>query len=89
MNLKIETYAEYKYDEIQKEYGSVLHKFGLAKADDESAYISINSLEDLFELDKELRSFCDERDDDWCIYFGIVIEHFNGQPLLIIKDNYD
>jgi hypothetical protein len=87
MNIKIETYAEYKYDEIQKEYGSVLHKFGLAKSDDGNAYVSINRLEDLFELDKEIRNFCDEQDK--FVYFGIVVKHFNEEPLLEIKDNYD
>lgn len=88
MNIKIETYSEYKFDWIQKEYGSVLHKFGLTKADDETAYITVNSLEDLFELDKELNKFCDEQ-DDWRIYFGIIVKHYDGQPMLEIKDNYD
>jgi len=88
MNVKIETWTEYKYDEIQKEYGSVLHKFGLTEADDGSAYIDINRLEDLFEIDKEISKFCDEQ-DDWCVYFGLIIKHDNGQPLLEIKDNYD
>lgn len=88
MNVKIETYSEYKYDRIQKEYGSVLHKFGLTKSDDGSAYITVNSLEDLFELDKELDSFDDKR-DDWSVYFGIIIRHNNEQPILEIKDNYD
>lgn len=90
MNIKIETYGEYKYDAIQKEYGSVLHKFGLTKSDDGNTYITINDLEDLFELDKELNTFDDERDGDgWSVYFGIIITHDNGQPMLVIKDNYD
>lgn len=88
MNVKIETYAEYKYDEIQKEYGSILHKFGLTKADDGTAYLSIDCLEDLFDLDKELCNFSDER-DDWSTYFGIIIKHNGKEPLLEIKDNYD
>lgn len=88
MNIKIETYSEYKFNWIQKEYGSVLHKFGLAKADDESAYITVNGLEDLFELDKELDKFCDEQ-DDYSTYFGIIITHNRGVPMLEIKDNYD
>lgn len=88
MNIKIETYGEYKYDVVQKEYGSVLHKFGLTKADDESAYISVERLEDLFELAKELHDFDQER-EDWSVYFGIIITHHNGQPMLEIKDNYD
>ena len=88
MNIKIETYGEYKFNRIEKEYGSVLHKFGLAKADDETAYITVNSLEDLFELDKELNKFCDEQ-DNWRVYFGIIIIHDHGQPMLEIKDNYD
>ena len=45
MNIKIETYSHYKYDKIQKEYGSVLNKFGLTKADDETAYLVVNNLE--------------------------------------------
>lgn len=88
MNILIETYFNYEYDEIQKEYGSVLHKFGLTKDHDGRAYIIINSLEDLFELDKELREFCNER-EDWFVYFGIIIEHCKEGPLLTIKDNYD
>ena len=88
MNIKIETYADYKYDEIQKEYGSVLDKFGLTKANDGAAYISINCLEDLFKLDKELRSFCDEK-NDWSIYLGIIIKQENEDLWLEIKDNYD
>ena len=88
MNIKIETYSEYKFNWIEKEYGSVLHKFGLAKADDETAYITVNGLEDLFELDKELNSFCEEQ-DDWRVYFGVIITHDYGQPMLEIKDNYD
>lgn len=88
MNVKIETYAQCKYDEIKKEYGSVLDKFGLTKADDGTAYINVDCLEDLFKLDKELNSFCDNR-DDWGIYFGIIIKHDNGEQLLEIKDNYD
>ena len=87
MNVRIETYGEYKYDEIQKEYGSVLNKFGLSKLDDD-AYISINCLEDIFNLDKEIRAFCEEHDED-IYYFGIMIKHFNGEPLLEIKDNFD
>ena len=88
MNIKIETYSDYKYDEIAKEYGNVLHKFGLTKADDGTAYLSVDRLEDLLELDKEISNFNDER-DDWHVYFGIVIKHYSGQPLLEIKDSYD
>lgn len=89
MNVKIETYAQYKYEEIQKEYGSILHKFGLTKADDGTAYINVNSLEDLFELDKELCNFCNEL-DGYHVYFGIVVQHNDdGEQLLEIKDNYD
>lgn len=88
MNVKIETYSHYKYDKIEKEYGSILNKYGLSEADDGTAYISVSGLKDLFELDKELSRFDEER-DDWSVYFGIVITHYNGQPLLEIKDNYD
>lgn len=88
MNIKIETSGENKYDRIQKEYGSVLQKFSLTKTDDGSAYITINSLEDLFELDRQLTRFDEER-EDWGVYFGIVVTHDKGQPMLEIKDNYD
>lgn len=88
MNIKIETSGENKYDRIQKEYGSVLQKFGLTKADDGSAYITVNGLEDLFELDRQLSRFDEER-DDWSVYFGIIITHDRGVPMLEIKDNYD
>ena len=88
MNIKIETYSEYKFSWIQKEYGSVLHKFGLTEANDGTAYITVDSLEDLFELDKELNSFCDEQ-NDWRVYFGIIVKHDRGIPMLEIKDNYD
>ena len=87
MNVKIETYSDYKYDRIQKEYGSVLHKFGLTEADNGTAYLIVNGLEDLFKLDKELNSFCDKQ-DDWRVYFGIVVTHDRGEPLLEIEDNY-
>ena len=86
MNIRIKTYAEYKYENIQKEYGNILHKFGLTKSDDGSAYINVNSLEDLFELDKEISKFCD---DDWRVYFGIIVKHDGKEQLLEIKDNYD
>lgn len=88
MNIKIETSYENKYARIQKDYGSVLQKFGLNKADDGSAYITVNSLDDLFELDRQLTRFDDER-YDWGVYFGIVVMHDKGQPMLLIKDNYD
>jgi hypothetical protein len=88
MKIQLETRCADQYDEIEKEYGSVLHKFGLTKADDGFAYLSIDRLEDLFELDKEIHNFNDER-DDWHVYFGMIIRYENGQPLLIIKDNYD
>lgn len=88
MNIKIETWGQYKFDRIKEEYGSILHNFGLTKADDESAYITVNSLEDLFELDRQLTRFDEER-EDWGVYFGIVITHDKGQPMLEIKDNYD
>jgi hypothetical protein len=88
MKIQLETYCAYQYDEIEKEYGSVLHKFGLTKSDDGFAYLSVDRLEDLFELDKEIRNFDDEQ-DDWHVYFGMIIRYENGQPLLIIKDNYD
>lgn len=88
MKIQLETRCADQYDEIEKEYGSVLHKFGLTKTDDGFAYLSIDRLEDLFELDKEIHNFNDER-DDWHVYFGIVVKHYNGQPLLEIKDNYD
>lgn len=88
MNIRIETYSDIKYERIETEYGSVLNKFGLAKADDESAYITVNGLEDLFELDRQLSRFDEER-DDWSVYFGIIITHDRGVPMLEIKDNYD
>ena len=88
MKIKIETYNWYKYDDIHKEYGDVLNKFGLTKTDDEVAYIDVNSLEDLFEIDKDISSLLDER-DDWYVYFGIVIKHDGKEPFLEIKDNYD
>ena len=88
MNIKIETCGENKYDRIQKEYGSVLQKFGLTKADDGSAYITVNGLEDLFELDRQLTRFDEER-EDWGVYFGLVVTHDKGEPVLEIKDNYD
>lgn len=88
MKIKIETYSSCRYDAIKREYGSVLHKFGLTRANDGSAYVNINRLEELFEIDKALGSFCDER-DDWQVYFGIIIKHYDGEPLLEIKDNYD
>ena len=88
MKIKIETRCADQYDEIEKEYGNVLHKFGLTKADDGTAYLSVDRLDDLLELDKEIRNFDDER-DDWHVYFGMIIRYESGQPLLIIKDNYD
>lgn len=88
MNIKIETWGQYKYDRINEEYGSILHNFGLTKADDESAYITVNCLEDLFELDRQLTRFDEER-EDWGVYFGIVVTHDKGEPMLEIKDNYD
>ena len=89
MRIKVETWCKYKYDQIQEEYGNVLNKFGLVKSDDETAYLNINSLEDLFELDKELRNFCDGL-NDYGVYFGIVVQHNDkGEQLLEIKDNYD
>ena len=88
MNVKIETYSEYEYEWVQKEYGAILNKFGLSKANDGTAYIVINSLEDLFQLDKELDKFCEEQ-DDWHVYFGVIIKHNSGEPLLEIKDSYD
>ncbi len=89
MNIKIETYGEFKYDAIQKEYGSVLHKFGLTKDDDGRAYVVVDGLEDLLNMDKELRDFDAER-EDYSFYFGIIIGHDeNENPLLLLKDNYD
>lgn len=88
MNIRIETYGDWRHDEIQKQYGSILHKFGLTKANDGSTYLNINGLEDLFELDRELTKFSDEN-DDWSIYFGIMITHNDKEPVLEIKDNYD
>jgi hypothetical protein len=87
MNIKIETWGQYKYDRIKEEYGSILHKFGLTKVD-ESAYITVNSLKDLFELDRQLTRFDEER-EDWGVYFGLVDTHDKGEPMLEIKDNYD
>ena len=88
MNIKIETYAQNKYDVIQKEYGSVLNKFGLTEADNGRAYVTINSLEDLLNMDKELRNF-KESQQGWHVYLGLIISHDNNGPLLEIKDNYD
>ena len=91
MNIKIETYSECRYDEIQKKYGRVLHQFGLTKADDGSAYITINGLEDLFNLDEEINNFCNEQ-EYWYTYFGILVhngENPYNEPYLEIKDNYD
>ena len=89
MKIKVETYAEYKYDEIEREYGYVLHKYGLIKSDDGSAYINVNTVEDLIKIDKDMRCFCDER-DEWSVYFGVMVTtHFDGEPLIEIKDNYD
>lgn len=89
MNVKIESYMYYAYDDIQKEYGSVLHEYGLTKSDDGYAYINVNSVEDLFEINKKLRKLDDER-EEWSVYFGILVECDDyGVPILTIKDNYD
>ena len=89
MNIKIETYADYKYDPIHKEYGSVLDKFGLTKDNNERAYVVINSVEDLLNMDSSLRDF-DEKREDYSVYFGIIIgQDKDGNPLLVLKDNYD
>lgn len=89
MNIKIETYGEFKFDSIQKEYGSVLCKFGLTKDDNGLAYVTIDTMEDLFDMDEKLRDFDEER-VDYGVYFGIIItQDEDGNPLLVLKDNYD
>lgn len=88
MDIRVETYSAYRYDEIQKEYGSVLNKFNLTEAEYGRAYITINSLEDLLNIDKELRIF-KESLPDWNVYFGLIVSHDSKGPLLEIKDNYD
>ena len=88
MDIRVTTYSAYRYDEIQKEYGSVLNKFNLIEAEYGRAYITINSLEDLLNIDKELSVF-QENQTGWNVYFGLIVSHDNNGPLLKIKDNYD
>lgn len=92
MTVKIETYCHSEYDEIWQEYGKVLNKFGLEKVEGThyaEAYITINDLVDLLELEKALGEWL-ELAEDWSVYFGIVLTHTDsGRPLIVIKDNYD
>lgn len=90
MTLNIETYSEYRYSDIKKEYGSVLSKYGFRELNDtEYACIDINTLEDLMALNEELEKFVDKADKP-LPYFGLMIKSYDdGTPYLEIKDNYD
>lgn len=90
MTLNIETYSEYKYNEIKNEYGSVLSNYGLRKTGClEHACIDINTLDELFLLNKEIEEFVDKSNDS-LPYFGLMIKSYDdGTPYLEIKDNYD
>lgn len=96
MLVKIETYSDYEYDPIKKEYGSVLNKYGLQEIDDKygrnnfkAAAITLNTIEELFQLDADLRKL-DEDEDGWHLYFGLMTQiDENCNNRIVIKDNYD
>ena len=91
MNIRIETKCEFKYDEIEQLYGSVLKNFGLFK-EGEYAFIVLQSVEDIEKLDDMLEEYIDNYEGDnpyinW--YFGILFKHDQGELILEIKDNFD
>lgn len=89
MKIRIETYFSNEYDEILKEYGNVLSRFGLTSTDDGHAEIYIGTLGDVLNLHKEIEEFIDNSDKPYH-YFGLMIKsHDDGTPYLEIKDNYD
>ena len=90
MKINIETYDYNKYDEISKEYGEVLYRFGLTKTESFYAEIDVDCLEDILNLHRDIKEFTSGKSIP---YFGIMIESYdtydNGKPYILIKDNYD
>lgn len=91
MVIKIETRSESEYEPINELYGTVLQHFNFYK-DDNAAYIELNTLEDIDKLDSTLQDYVDNYDGDnpdIHYYFGLLFNHFYGNLVLEIKDNFD
>lgn len=91
MNIRIETKCEFKYEVIDKLYGSVLKNFDFYK-EDRFAFVILNSVEDIEKLDSMLEEYIDNYEGDnpninW--YFGLMFKHDQGEFILEIKDNFD
>ena len=91
MNIRIETKCEFKYEVIDKLYGSVLKNFDFYK-EDRFAFVILNSVEDIEKLDSMLEEYIDNYEVDnpninW--YFGLMFKHDQGEFILEIKDNFD
>lgn len=89
MRINVETCDSDNYDEILKEYGEVLSKFGLVKTDKNGSSIRIDCLEDLFNLNKEIKNFVNSSEKS-IVYFGIMVKSYDEDiPYLEIRDNYN
>lgn len=91
MDIRIETKCEYEYEKINKLYGDVLRNFDFRK-ENEYAFITLKSVEDIKKLDSMLEEYIDNYEGDnsyinW--YFGILFKHDQGEFILEIKDNFD
>lgn len=89
MTINIETHSSNEYDEITSHYGTVLDQFGLSRTETDDAQICIDSLDDLWNLAKELETFAENAETP-IVYLGLTVKtHKDGTPYLEIKDNYD
>lgn len=91
MDIRIETKCEFKYEEIDKLYGSVLKNFGF-REQNKYAFITLKSVEDIEKLDSMLEEYIDNYEGDnsyinW--YLGILFKHDQGEFILEINDNFD
>lgn len=86
MKIRLETWSEYKYELIMKEYGEVLKRYFPQEVNG-YIYIEIDTIEKLVILESELRDYCETKDDIY--YFGLMITSDANGKMLMIKDNYD
>ena len=87
MKIRIETREENRFENLQAKYGPVLSGFGLSE-DNGYAVIAINSLDELFVLDRDIRKYID-KSKSCNPYFGLAIRtDDDGVQYLEIQDNY-
>lgn len=93
MKIRVISVYVHVYDDIEKYYGNILKNFGLCR-DENEAYVVLNTIEEIKELDLALEQYIQEYEGDcnWlrsACYQGVRFMHDDGEFILLIVDDFD